>query len=493
MNVTVTFQSADEGDYTGSVTLASAGASQTVSLTATISTGGTASDNYLNIAKYATIDEAGATVSGMSTIYKYTEYEENGCAWLTVSSYGAKQADNSQNWYTIGSLTSYRNTWDASDIFFGDDTYFGSSQSYSIYGTANQTFYVTNCTQVKSYVKGGGYSSSNATLSIYECTKNADGSLTTATTAFDSQQGGSSNGTAVLTSVSLDASKIYMVRMTGGSSYPDFLEVGFQTELNNPSIKVDPVELDYITLPGMAVTKSFTVTGKKLTQDVTLTLTDPDNHFVLSTTTIPLTEALAGSTVQVIFNAPKRSGSYRAVVNLTSGDINNQVGLYGSVGAEGTAFSTYLDITKHSSVGLNNWYEGVIDNPYKYTENESDNTIWFTLPDVMSRWAWLYNDQNWLGATSNIYYIHKSETEGLEWDATDVFAGDDYYFTTTKSYGLGGVDQNNTDDQQRDPPFTKTWVTFPTPKSLTAQPLPHHFSPLALSDGSLWRKPGVMS
>ena len=125
MNVTVTFQSADEGDYTGSVTVASNGAtSQTVNLSATISTGGTASDNYLNIAKYATIDEAGATVSGMSSIYKYTEYEDNGYAWLTVSNYGAKQVDNNQNWYTIGSVTSYRNTWDASDIFLGDDFLF---------------------------------------------------------------------------------------------------------------------------------------------------------------------------------------------------------------------------------------------------------------------------------------------------------------------------------------------------------------------------------
>ena len=35
--------------------------------------GGTASDAYLNITKYATIDEAGASVDGMETIYKYTQ------------------------------------------------------------------------------------------------------------------------------------------------------------------------------------------------------------------------------------------------------------------------------------------------------------------------------------------------------------------------------------------------------------------------------------
>lgn len=446
VNVTVTFQSADEGDYTGSVTVASNGAtSQTVNLSATISTGGAASDNYLNIAKYATIDEAGATVSGMSSIYKYTEYEDNGYAWLTVSNYGAKQVDNNQNWYTIGSVTSYRNTWDASDIFLGDDTYFGSNQSYSIYGTANQIFFVTNCTQVKAFVKGAGSSNSKATLSIYECTKNADGTVTASNTAVDTKQSTAASSTEVVTSATLEASKIYKVQLTGGSYYPDFLEIGFQTELNNPAIKVDPVELNYITLPGIPMTKSFTVTGRHLTQDVTLTLVDPDNHYELSTTTINLTEALAGATVNVTFNAPKRSGSYRAEVNLSSGDLTNKVGLYGSVGAEGTAFSEYLDITKHSTIGLNNWYEEYIDNPYKYTENETDNTVWLTLPVIMARYAWVYNDQNWLGATSGNYMIHASETEGLDWSATDVFPGDDYYFTSTKSYGLGGADQSNTE------------------------------------------------
>lgn len=212
-----------------------------------------------------------------------------------------------------------------------------------------------------------------------------------------------------------------------------------------PSLTVDPVELDFITLPNMPATKSFTVTGKNLTQDVTLTLVDPDNHYEIATTSINLTEALVGATVSVTFNAPKRSGSYRAQVQLSSGSYSNTVGLYGSVGAVGTAFSEYLDITKHSTIDMDNWYGEYIDNPYKYTEYETDNTVWLTLPVIMARYAWIYDDQNWLGATSGNYMIHNSETEGLDWAATDVFPGDDYYFTTTKSYGLGGVDQSNTE------------------------------------------------
>ena len=58
---------------------------------------GTASDPYLNVSKYATIDEAGAAVDGMETIYKYTEAP--GGYWLTLSNYGVMQTDATQNWF----------------------------------------------------------------------------------------------------------------------------------------------------------------------------------------------------------------------------------------------------------------------------------------------------------------------------------------------------------------------------------------------------------
>ena len=227
--VTVSFSSENEGSFTGSLTIASEGAeTKTVALTAQANDGGTASDPYLNIAKYATIDEAGNSVSGMSTIYNYTEYPSDACAWLTVSTYGAMQADANQNWLTTSSLTQYNNSWSATDIFLGQTAYFGSNQAYSVYGSGNQVFYVTNCTQAKALVKDG--SSYKATLAIYECTLNADGTITASTTAVDSQQGGAS-GLAVITSATLDASKIYKVQLTGGGSYPDLLEVGFQTPI----------------------------------------------------------------------------------------------------------------------------------------------------------------------------------------------------------------------------------------------------------------------
>lgn len=235
VNVVVTFSSAEEGTFTGSITIASADAeSKTVELTAIARDGGTATDPFLNIANYETIDEAGATVTGMNSIYKYTEYEDQECAWLTVCNYGAMKADATQNWISSSSLNDYSNTWSESDVFPGDDAYFGSNQSYSVYGSNYQSFYVTNCTKVKAYVKGSTYSTSTATLAIYKCSLNADGSLTPATTAVDTKQ----IGTGVMTSADLDATEIYLVKLTGGGSYPDLLEIGFQTPLNSIEVPV---------------------------------------------------------------------------------------------------------------------------------------------------------------------------------------------------------------------------------------------------------------
>lgn len=447
-DVTVTFNApATEGTFTGTVTLTSGTLTATVNLNARCADGGTASDNYLNIAKYATIDDAGATVSGMQTIYKYTEYSADDCAWLTLSNYGAKQTDANQNWLTSSSLSQYNNSWSASDIFPGQDAYFGSSQAYSVYGSGNQTFYVTNCTQVKALVKDG--SSSKATLAIYECTENADGTLTASATATDSQQGGAS-GTAVITSATLDASKIYKVQLTGGGSYPDILEIGFKTPLTKPVLAASPTELDFIAEPGETLTQTFAVTGSRLTEAVTVTLTDPNSVYSVSPTTISAADAMAGSTVTVTFNAPQAEGSYRAMVTLTSGTASANVGVYGSVGEKGSAYSRYLDIAKYQSIGTGEWYKGlftdgdVFEEVYKYNDVDylADQVAWLTIPDPLAYHAWIYNDQNWCGLNSaaNPWWY------GHTWEATDVFQGNTYFYGDGNSAYMVGPNVSSSSD-----------------------------------------------
>ena len=194
---------------------------------------GTASDPYLNVSKYATIDEAGAAVDGMETIYKYTEAP--GGYWLTVSNYGLMKTDATQNWFEntmtdADTGTQYTNAWTATDIFPGPSAYFGDNAAYSVkykQPTKTQTFYVTFCTQVKQYA----YHRSNASyyifkMEIYECEQNADGTLTGGTTLIETLTN-QNIGAEVMTSNELDPEKIYKVVIYNSYSY--LYEIAFKT------------------------------------------------------------------------------------------------------------------------------------------------------------------------------------------------------------------------------------------------------------------------
>lgn len=194
---------------------------------------GSASDAYFNVALHATIDEAGATVDGMESIYHYAPQGTG--YWLTVSNYGVMKTDDTQNWFTNevtdgDTGSQYTNAWTATDIFPGPSAYFGDGPAYSAkykMPAKSQTFYVTFCEQVKQYA----YHRSNASyyafkMEIYECTLNGDGTVTAGNTPIQTLNN-SVVGTEVLTSQELDPEKIYKVVLTNSYSY--LYEIGFKT------------------------------------------------------------------------------------------------------------------------------------------------------------------------------------------------------------------------------------------------------------------------
>ena len=424
VQVTVTFTSGDEeATYSGSVVFTTPGGeTKTVALTAQANDGGTASDAYLNIAKYATIDEAGATVNGMSTIYKFTEQGDG--AWLTVCNYGALQADANQNWYETSSLSGYTNTWSATDVFQGDDAYFGSNTSYSIYGSGSQTFYVTNCVQAKAYVKGSSTSTSNAKLTIYECTLNGDGSITPANTATDTKQ--SNNG--VITSASLDPSKIYKVQLAGGGSYPDLLEIGFKTELNQPMIVANPSDVTISTAPGETGSATISVRGKMLPGNVTVALSDPNNVFTVSPTTISKADAEAGTQLTVTFESEEEA-SCQGTITLTSGDLSATVNLTGRCNDGGTASDAYLNIAKYATIDDAGATVSGMTSIYNYAENTADNCGWLTISTFGAKQT--DANQNWLETGSLSQYNNS-------WTATDIFPGQNTFFGSSTAYSIYG-------------------------------------------------------
>ena len=279
--VTVTFNAAQEGSYTGKVTLSSAGAPPVViNINATASDGGTAEDSYLNIAKYKTIDEAGWNSTFVNKLYAYTENTEESHAWLTMPVYGAwvgaKYATNSmtlnsghpQQWIEtnvdqrVGNWPSTYATynaaaWGASSPMLGSNSYFtatsndGRSRSMGTNSNKNThivsvTFYVTNTEEVKLYGSGIRNTSSSypASLTIYECTKNADGNISANSTALYSQTN-SSTSTYTLTASDLSASKIYKVVVANYCGH--LYEVAFKTPLTvTPPVLIGDINRDGI-------------------------------------------------------------------------------------------------------------------------------------------------------------------------------------------------------------------------------------------------------
>ena len=430
VEVNVTFQSANEGSFNGTITVASIGAENvTIDLTATANDGGTASDPYLNIAKYATIDEAGATVNGMQTIYQYTEHGADGCAWLTLSNYGVNMTDDTQNWFSVDESKNTDESWDATDIFLGDDSYFGNNTSYVADWTeAYQHFYVTNCTQVKQYAynKASNYP---LMIYIYECTENADGTLTAGTTPVQTLRSSiyGNDNSEVITSGNLDPSKIYKVSIYNDYSY--LYEIGFQTELNIPALKATPNVITLNTMPGETGTSTFNIKGRLLTDDVTIAINSLNGIFAISHSSISVADAQTGCDVTVTFNAPATEGTYTSTVTLTSGTVSTTVDINANSTTGGTASDAFLNIARYATIDEAGAEVSGMQSIYKYTQYESDNCAWLTLSTYGAMQA--ADTQNWITASSLSSY-------STSWNATDIFPGTSTYFGSNSSRAVYG-------------------------------------------------------
>lgn len=357
VDLTITYSPTEEGNATATVTLSSTGADDlTITINGTCLDGGTASDAYLDIAKYATIDDAGWRTALVNNLYKYTEFETQKVAWLTLPVYGAfvgaRYATNSstvgsghpQKWIEcdLGTSNTYGGTtWTytatSTDPYNGSSTYFTSATARAIgYNSRNNTeirtvsFYVTNTTEVKLYGTGrsGASNSYPARLRIYECTANADGTLTAGTTAKVNQTS-SSTSTFNLSSETLEATKIYKVET---SIYRGYLyEIGFKTPLKSAEIIANPTSLSFETTIDVPVTKTFNVKGNELEGDITATLTtNQGNVYSIDASNITVAEAQngTGKDVNVTFN-PSTAGTFTGTITLTSASTTTTVALNG--------------------------------------------------------------------------------------------------------------------------------------------------------------------
>ena len=332
--LTVTFNSSTEGTFTGTLKLSSNGAqSVSIALSATASDVGKASDPYLNIAKYASIDEAGWNTSYVNNLYQYTEYQDEEVAWLTIPIYGAWSGvyynSHPQKWID-SNVTSTNNkyagtTWSSSDKLLGNTPYFTSASAramgYNSRTNSTQetvTFYVTNTTAVKMLGTGQSRASSSypTTLKVYECTVNSDGSLTASTSAVKSESNSATSGTFVLSATDLDASKVYKVETATYRSY--ICEVGFQTPIEVvkiPEISATPTSVELSAPIGTSQTSEITVTSSNLTGNVSATISGGNGAFTVNPTTID--KSASNATLTVTFT-PQAAQTYNATLTLAS-------------------------------------------------------------------------------------------------------------------------------------------------------------------------------
>ncbi len=341
VTITITYAPTAEGTHNATITLSSAGAEDVIVTINGVAeeAGGTASDAYLNIAKYATIDDAGWNTSLVNKLYTYKEYKDEKVAWLTLPVYGgvvgAKysttsttfNSGNPQKWIETSVSQSNQcgnTTWNANDVHLGSSNYFTSTTATAVGTNSNSsrtaktvTFYVTNTTAVKLYCNQRSTSTTYpTTFSVYECTENSDGTLTSATTATKSTSR-TTSGAGNLSITDLDASKIYKVVASQARGY--LYEIAFQTPLKSAEIIATPTSLSFETPVGVPVTQTFNVKGNELEGDITATLTDANGVYSIDASSITVTEAESGTgkDVTVTFS-PTTAGTFNGTITLTS-------------------------------------------------------------------------------------------------------------------------------------------------------------------------------
>lgn len=393
-DLTITFAPTDKGTYSGTLTLTSGSLTATVALNGTAK-GGSASDNYLDMAKYKTIDDAG-WANTVGNYYTYTEYADDNVAWLTVSSYGVTQSTSYQKWTNTSSGASYVSSWPATDIFPASGSYFPNSSSRAVYstsGSASQTLYITNATAAKGY--GYNYSSnSRLTLNAYECTLNDDGTLTESDTPVKTASNSSRSYKGVISVDGLDANKIYKVVFSAYNS-ADGYAVAFQIPLNvlkAPTITATPEALTFSTEANTPATQTFTVSGANLTGKVTATLSDDNNVYSVSSATATVAEATAGKQITVTF-APTEAGTFTGTVTLSSdGAAPVAVSLTGTATEQTSPvrYKSTADDTWHYLQPDANGAFNVTDQAYyafEVTEDVPDATVNYTRSFTKGVWA----------------------------------------------------------------------------------------------------------
>ena len=100
--------------------------------------------------------------------------------------------------------------------------------------------------------------------------------------------------------------------------------IGIQPKYMGPKISSSVTDLNMTCNTNETTTATFTVTGERLTDNVTITKTDANNVFTVSPTNVTIAEAEAGKTVTVTFK-PTVHGEFTGKLTIKSTDAEDVV------------------------------------------------------------------------------------------------------------------------------------------------------------------------
>ena len=140
----------------------------------------------------------------------------------------------------------------------------------------------------------------------------------------------------------------------GGSTYniEQQMIMGIQPPAQGPGIKANPAKLDMVGYVDQSVTATFTVRGKELTSDITLTLNDESGAFSIDADRVTVVEQESGKVITVTYS-PQAVGQHAATITLSNPEAQDVTVTIGGVASLPTftpvmqpADSAYINLTQ---------------------------------------------------------------------------------------------------------------------------------------------------
>ncbi len=213
-----------------------------------------------------------------------------------------------------------------------------------------------------------------------------------------------------------------------------------------PTIKVNPAELEMATRLGEPVTATFTVKGRLLNDNITLTLNDADGVFALDATEVTIADAKDGKVITVTYD-PTAVGENISTVTLSSTGAEDMV-----VTLKGMAAPAPLVVYDPVMLPANENYIALTSFRADWTdETAAENVTSYTL-EVSTKPSYVLIDEvDW----SNTIESFSAQTanaaryfpSGWTFAGSDLWAEDGYVSITgnarfsTPTYDMAGAEK----------------------------------------------------